>query len=196
MSPGYGYFVTKVKRRDQLQIVSSILYSAIECVMKKELRSSVGIDTPRLDRYIEALIGRGFLERNGEKYCTSDKGLKLLRLLLDLSRTYRGLSPHARYSTENIRVYDPEKYIAAYIGKARSNYDRVYCLLSQLYIGITSKAKVQGYCSFNSDQYFKYMNLLVENGLIAVEGNEIRITEKGLMYLRIYEEIIRLFEEE
>lgn len=195
MSSGAKYFSAKTKRRDQLQIASNILYSTIECADRKAIRESVGIDGPRLNRYLAALVRYGFVSVENDVYCITDKGLRLLRLLLDLSKIYRGALPRGKYDTGRITLMDAEHYIAMYIGKARSNYDRVYCILGMLYRGYRSKARIQGYCSFNSDQFFKYINMLLEKGLIAMKGGDLVITEKGKIYLRVYEEIIRLFME-
>lgn len=66
------------RRRESLVITVSILKSAKKRILKTHLLGSASLSYTQLVRYLDFLEANGFIEKNGNQYKTTMKGLELI----------------------------------------------------------------------------------------------------------------------
>jgi len=79
------------------------------------------------------------------------------------------------------------------VKKRRSHFDTIYDILKFCNPG-TRKIHVLCRANLHLQQFERYLALLLEHGLLEVDENEFRTTEKGLLFVRKFEELLELME--
>jgi len=72
------------RRRSYIDVIARILEKAREPTLKTHLGYAARVTLTRVGRYIELMVSRGLLEREGNSYRATEKGERFLELYAEL----------------------------------------------------------------------------------------------------------------
>ncbi len=157
-------------------------------------------------KYMNLFLQSRLVIVDRDKYMVTDKGREFIQLINLLKKIIGENSSFEDIKSSILSVrdqdldiyktYSPKKiYIGSFLGKARSIYDIIACILYNA-LSPTSKTRAMVKCGLNIIQFSKYLDILTKNDLIKlnrVNGKTVlMISSRGVMYLLIYRRIVSL----
>jgi len=157
-------------------------------------------------KYMNLFLQSRLVIIDRDKYIVTDKGREFIELIKILKKmigedsssdTIKNIILSAKETDlSTYKTFIPKKiYIGSFLGKARSIYDIIACILYNS-ISPTSKTRAMVKCGLNINQFSKYLHILTKNDLIKlnqVNGKtELMISSRGIIYLLIYRRIVSL----
>jgi len=71
--------------RNRFEISADILRAALEGASKTRIQYTAYLNPRSVKEYLELLVNLGLIEQDGKKFRTTEKGVKFLRLLNEIS---------------------------------------------------------------------------------------------------------------